>query len=107
MMRELAETIHPIFRASSAFERGNYKGGGKKTIHFNGSEQNVELILRTVMSANELSIYGAVAYICTEVSKDTLALGKSEAHAAQDLLETMEILTEPPTADPRTDDQGR
>ena len=63
MMLEFAETAHPMFRASSALERGELrsKGGGKKTIHFNGSEQNVELILRTVMSANQLSIFGAVA----------------------------------------------
>ena len=64
--------------------------------------KNIELILRTVMSANQLSIYGAVADICTEVSKDTMASGKPEVHAAQDPLETMEILTEPPTADSRT-----
>ena len=81
------------------------KEGGKKTFHFNGSEQNVELILRTVMSANQLSICGAVADICSEVSKDTMASGKPEAHAAQDPWETMEIPTEPPTADPQTDEQ--
>ena len=92
LMLEFAETTRPMFRASSALERGELrsKGGSKKTIHFNGSEQNVDLILRTVMSANQLSIYGALAYICTEVSKDTLASGKPEAHAAQDLLETVE-----------------
>ena len=73
---------------------------------FQRSEQNVELILRTVMSANQLSIYGAAADICTEVSKDTMASGKPEAHA-EDPLETMEIPTEPPTADPRTDEQRR
>ena len=52
MMLEIAETIHPLFRASSALERGELrsKGRGKKTIHFHGSEQNVELILLTVMS---------------------------------------------------------
>ena len=37
------------------------KGGGKKTIHFNGSEAIIELILRTIISANQLSVYGAVA----------------------------------------------
>ena len=65
MILEFAETIHPMFLASSAPERGKLrsKGGGKKTIHFTGSEQNVELILRTVMSAKQLSIYGAVADI--------------------------------------------
>ena len=52
-MLELTETIHPMFRASSVLERGELrsKGGSKKTIHINGSEQNVELILRTIISA--------------------------------------------------------
>ena len=36
-----------------------------------------------------------------------MASWKPEAHAAQDPLETMEILTELPTADPRTDEQRR
>ena len=31
--------------------------------------------------------------------------GKPEAHAARDVLETLEILNEPPTADPPTDEQ--
>ena len=38
--------------------------GGKPT-HFNGSEEkNIELILRTIFSANQLSVYGAVADLC-------------------------------------------
>ena len=106
MMLELAETIHPMFRASIALERGELrsKGGGKKTIHFNGSEPNVEFILRAIVSANQLSVYGAVADLCRELSKDTMASGKPEAHY---LLETTEIPTEPPTADFRTDEQRR
>ena len=51
------------------------KEGSKKTVHFNDSEQNVELILRTVMSANQLSIFGTVANVCREVSKNTMASG--------------------------------
>ena len=102
MMLDFAETIHPLSRASSALERGELrsKGGDKKTVHFNGSEQNVELILR------QLSINGAVADMCTEVSKDTMASGKPEAHAAQDPLETVEIPTEPPAPNPRTDEHA-
>ena len=64
----------------------------------------MELILRTVISANQLSVCGAVADLCRELSKDTMALVKLEAH---DPLETMEIPTEAPTADPRTDEQRR
>ena len=36
-----------------------------------------------------------------------MASGKPEAHAVQDPLETMENPTEPPAADPRTDEQRR
>ena len=45
------------------------EGGGKKTIHNNGSEGTVELILRTVISVNQLSIYGAVADLCNRLAK--------------------------------------
>ena len=102
----------PLIRCSvlpAPLKEVNYeaKGGSKKTIHFNGSEQNVELLLRTVMSANKLSICGAVAEKCTEVPKHTTASVEPEAHAARDPLETREIPTEPPVADPRTDELRR
>ena len=42
--------------------------------------------------------------MCREVSKDTMASGKLEAH---DPLESTEIFTEPPSADNRTDEQRR
>ena len=63
MMFIFAESGHPVFRATSALERGELKskGGGKKSIRFNGSEETVELILRTVISVNQLRIYGAFA----------------------------------------------
>ena len=66
MMLNFAEGSHPIFRATSALERGQLrsKEKGKKSIHFNGSEENIELIFRTVISVNQLSIYGAVADLC-------------------------------------------
>ena len=58
-----SESCHPIFRATSALERGEVrsKGKGNKSIHFNGSDEHIELILRTVISVNQLRIYGAVA----------------------------------------------
>ena len=106
MIIEFSETAHPIFRASSALERGELrsKEESKMTIHFNGGEQNVELILRTVISASQLSICGAVADMCRKVSKDTMASVKPETH---DPLESMKIPTEPTSADPRTDEQRR
>ena len=74
MMAHFSESGHPIFRASSALERGEVrsKGEGKKSIHFNGSHVNIELLLRTVISANQLSIHGAIADLCNELSKDLI-----------------------------------
>ena len=71
-MMKFSDSSHPIFRASSAFERGELrcKGHGKKSMHFNGSDENIELPLRTVISANQLSVYGAVADLCDELSED-------------------------------------
>ena len=48
MMLNFAESGHPFFHASSALERGQLKGKGKgvKSIHFNGSDDTIELILR-------------------------------------------------------------
>ena len=43
------------------------KESGKKSIHFNGSTQNIELLLKTVTSVNQLSIYGAVAEMIEEL----------------------------------------
>ena len=41
-----------------------------KTIHYNGSEETVELILRTVISVNQLSVYGADTDLCNELDPD-------------------------------------
>ena len=56
MMLNFAESGHPIFRATSALERGELrsKGKGKKSIPFNGSEETIELILRTIIFVNQL-----------------------------------------------------
>ena len=91
-MTNFSDSGHPTFRASSAFERGELrsKGGGKKSFHFNGGDGNIELLLRTVISANQLSVYGAIADSCNELSED---LGFSEKPAAPDHVETLEILT--------------
>ena len=72
MMINFAETGHPIFQATSPLGRGELKskGGGKKTIYYNGSEENVELIPRTIISANQLCTYGAVADLCNELDPD-------------------------------------
>ena len=44
--QNFAESGHPVFRASCALERGELKSKGKgvKPIHFNGSDETIELI---------------------------------------------------------------
>ena len=51
------ESDHPVFRASSAFEKGklDIKEYGKKSTQFD-NEGNIEMLLRTVISVNQLSI---------------------------------------------------
>ena len=72
MMINFAESGHRIFQATSLLGRGELKskGGGKKTIHYNESEETVELFLRTVISVNQLSFSGAVADLCNGLDPD-------------------------------------
>ena len=106
MMTNFSDPGHPIFRACSAFVRGELrsKEHGKKSIHFNGIDENIELLLRTVISANLLSVDGAIAHLCNELSEDLRASGKPEA---LDHLETMEIPTVPSTEETQTNAQQR
>ena len=62
MLENFARSGHPMFRCTSALVRGHlkWKGGGRTTIHFTASDDNVQLILKMVISVNQLSLYGAV-----------------------------------------------
>ena len=93
MTLNFAESGHPLLRASSALEKGTLKSRGKgvKSIHFNGSDETIELILRTVISVNRLSICGAAADLCKEVARDSSGAGKP---AANENWESMVIPTE-------------
>ena len=89
-MANFSRSGQAIFRASSRFERGELrsKGGGKKSIHNNGTKETIELLLRTVISANQLSMYGAIADLCKDVPERIGAPGKP---AASEHLEKVEI----------------
>ena len=65
--------------------------GQEVNIHFHGCHENIELLLRTVISANQLSVYGVIADSCNLLPKDFRALGKP---AAPDHLERMENPTD-------------
>ena len=104
MMINSAESGNPKFRASSALERGELKSKGKgmKTIHYNGTDETIELILQTVISVNQLSVYGAAADLCGELARDSKGTGRP---GAPEDLESLVIPTEFPSANqvPQTD----
>ena len=66
MLIEFAESGCPIFRATTPLSRGKLKskGHGKLSIHFAAVQETIETIFRIIVSANQLSLYGAVAEMC-------------------------------------------
>ena len=68
MLVEFAECGCPIFRATTPLSRGKLrsKGHGKLSIHFAATQETIETIFRIIVSANQLSLYGAVAEMCEE-----------------------------------------
>ena len=68
MLLEFAESDCPIFHATSPLSRGRLrsKGHGKLSIHNAADLETIETIFRIIVSANQLSLYGAVAEICEE-----------------------------------------
>ena len=67
------ESGHPNFRASSAFERGELDSSerGKKSTQFNDNAGHIEMLLRTVICVNQLSIYGTLADLCKELDRNS------------------------------------
>ena len=59
--------LHPVFKIISALARGILKrNNNRETIHFTADASNTKLFFRTIHSANQLSIHGAVASWCEE-----------------------------------------
>ena len=68
MLLEFAESTCPIFRATTPLSRGKLrsKGHGKLSIHYCADQPTIETIFRIIVSANQLSLYEAVAHMCEE-----------------------------------------
>ena len=68
MLAEFAESDCPIFRGASPLTRGRLKskGHGKLSIHYAADLETIETIFRIMISANQLSLYRAIAEICEE-----------------------------------------
>ena len=67
-MIKFGESGHTVFRATSPLSRGTLKskGGGKLSTHFCADGWTIETVLRTIISVNQLSLYGAVSDLCEE-----------------------------------------
>ena len=63
---EFAESGCPIFRATTPLSRGQLrsKEHEKLSIHFVADQETIETIFRIIVSANQLSLNGAVAEMC-------------------------------------------
>ena len=70
MMIKFGESGHPVFRATGPFSRGTLriKGGGILSFHFCADGYTIEMFFRTIISVNQLSIYGAVSDLCEKYS---------------------------------------
>ena len=79
MLLKIAESGHPIFRATTPLSRGKLKskGKGKVSIHFSADPDTVDIIYRIILSVNQLSIYGTVAAICDEYEGHPDSTGES------------------------------
>ena len=64
----LAESGHPVFRATSPLSRGQLKSksGGKLSIHYCADQDTITTVFRTITSVNQLSLYGAVSEMWEE-----------------------------------------
>ena len=80
------------------------KEEARNSKNFKSGQENIELLLRTEFSANQLRVFGAIGNLCDEVPKDIWALGKL---AAPDHLEKMEILADLSVAENSTNAQQR
>ena len=66
MMIKFEESGHPVFRFTSPLSRGVLKrnGGGKLSKHFCADGDTIETVFRTIISVDQLSIYGALSDLC-------------------------------------------
>ena len=106
MLLKFAESGHPIFRSTTPLSRGQLKskGKGKVSIHFTADQDTVDTIYRTILSVNQLSVYGAVATICDEYEGHQDSTGQPVILVGQSIV-LGEIKAESPAHDeePRDD----
>ena len=74
------------------------KGGGKLSIRFCADGGTIETVFRTIISVNQLSIYGAVSDLCEEYKTCQVRTGRLVLAGQSDpLFEPASLLTKTPT----------
>ena len=78
MMIKFGESGHPVFRATSPLSQGTPKSreSGKLKMHFCADGDTIETVFRTIISVNQLSIYGAVPHLCEEYGTCQTSTGR-------------------------------
>ena len=77
-------------------------GGGKLSIHFCADGETVETVFRTIISVNQLSIYGAVSDLCEEYASchdrtvGPVVKGQSNPLFVPSVIKTHILLTDDP-----------
>ena len=71
MIIKFSETTSPLSRGTL-----KSKGGGKLSIHFCADEGTIETVFRTIISVNQLRIYGAVSDLCEKNKACHVRTGK-------------------------------
>ena len=97
MLVEFTESGCPIFRATTPLSRCilKSKGHGKLSIHFAADQETIETIFRIIVSAKQLSLYGAVANMCEECQSLHDRSGQPDIVMGQSIV-LSEIKTEVP-----------
>ena len=97
MLLEFAKSGCPIFRATTPLSRCKLKSKGhrKLSIHYCADQETTETIFRIIVSANQLSLYGAVANMCEEFESLHDRSGQPDKVMGQSIV-LSEIKTEVP-----------
>ena len=100
MMIKSGESGQPVFRVTSPLSRGTLKskGGGKSSFHYCADGDTIETVLRTIISVNQLSIYGADSDVCEEYSNCQTRTGRQVvAERSDPLFAPADLLIMTPT----------
>ena len=106
IMMEFSESGHPVFRATSPLSRGTLKskGGGKLSVHSCADQGTIETVFRTIVSVNQLSLYGAVSNLCEECKTCHVGTGRLVLAGQSDPLFVPSVMK---THTPLTDDLAK